>query len=103
QVVQYLDGPSVSIERRSPVGRLAWTEDSGNGGLSSPARWAAHLEEYYQIDLEEDARVAGRDAVKLIFEPLDQWRFAHEWWLDRETGLLLKHVLIDQQGRIIET
>ncbi|MGP9567633.1 MucB/RseB C-terminal domain-containing protein [Halomonas sp. AOP5-B2-8] len=103
QVVQYLDGPSVSIERRSPVGRLAWTEDSGSGGFPSPARWAAHLEEYYQIDLEEDARVAGRDAVKLIFEPLDQWRFAHEWWLDRETGLLLKHVLIDQQGRIIET
>lgn len=103
QVVQYLDGPSVSIERRSPVGRLAWTEDSGSGGLPSPARWAAHLEKFYQIDLEENARVAGRDAVKLIFEPLDQWRFSHEWWLDRETGLLLKHVLIDQQGRIIET
>jgi sigma-E factor negative regulatory protein RseB len=103
QVVQYLDGPSVSIERRSPVGRLAWTEENSNGELPSPARWAAHLEQFYTIELEDDARVAGRDAVKLIFEPLDQWRFSHEWWLDRDTGLLLKHVLIDQQGRIIET
>lgn len=103
QVVQYLDGPSVSIERRSPVGRLAWTEENSNGELPSPARWAAHLENYYSIELENDARVAGREAVKLIFEPHDQWRFSHEWWLDRDTGLLLKHVLIDQQGRIIET
>lgn len=103
QVVQYLDGPSVSIERRSPVGRLAWTEENSNGQLPSPARWAAHLEKMYTIELEDDARVAGRDAVKLIFEPLDQWRFSHEWWLDRDTGLLLKHVLNDQQGRVIET
>lgn len=103
QVVQYLDGPSVSIERRSPVGRLAWTEESVNSEQPSPARWAAHLSQYYTIELEDNARVAGRDAVKLVFEPLDQWRFSHQWWLDRETGLLLKHVLADQQGRVIET
>ncbi|CAN0596088.1 unnamed protein product, partial [Ectocarpus sp. 12 AP-2014] len=103
QVVQYLDGPSVSIERRSPVGRLAWTEDNSNGELPSPAKWAAHLENFYTIELEEDARVAGREAVKLDFEPLDQWRFAHEWWIDRDTGLLLKQVLNDRQGRVIET
>ena len=103
QVVQYLDGPSVSIERRSPVGRLAWTEEDSTGELPSPARWAAHLEQFYSIELEDNARVAGREAVKLMFEPRDQWRFSHEWWLDQDTGLLLKHVLIDQQGRIIET
>ncbi|MBT2788303.1 MULTISPECIES: MucB/RseB C-terminal domain-containing protein [unclassified Halomonas] len=103
QVVQYLDGPSVSIERRSPVGRLAWTEEHSNGELPSPERWAAHLEKYYAIELEDNARVAGRAAVKLIFKPVDRWRFSHEWWLDQETGLLLKHVLSDQQGRIIET
>ncbi|WP_339883714.1 MucB/RseB C-terminal domain-containing protein [Vreelandella maris] len=103
QVVQYLDGPSVSIERRSPVGRLAWTEEDSTGELPSPARWAAHLEQFYSIELEDNARVAGREAVKLMFEPCDQWRFSHEWWLDQDTGLLLKHVLIDQQGRIIET
>lgn len=103
QVVQYLDGPSVSIERRSPVGSLAWTEDNNDDELPSPAKWAAHLEKYYTITLEENARVAGRDAVKLDFEPHDQWRFAHEWWLDRETGLLLKQVLNDAQGRVIET
>jgi sigma-E factor negative regulatory protein RseB len=103
QVVQYLDGPSVSIERRSPVGRLAWTEDNSSGELPSPQRWATHLEEFYSVELEGKTRVAGRDAVKLVFEPRDLWRFSHEWWIDQATGLLLKHVLIDQQGQIIET
>ena len=103
QVVQYLDGPSVSIERRSPVGQLAWTEEHGNGELPTPAQWAAHLEHFYTIRLEDETRVAGRDAVKLVFEPNDEWRFSHEWWLDRDTGLLLKHVLNDQQDRVIET
>lgn len=103
QVVQYLDGPAVSIERRSPVGRLAWTEENSNGELPSPARWADHLEQYYTIEFEENARVAGRDAVKLSFTPQDQWRFSHEWWLDLDTGLLLKHVLNDQQGRTLES
>lgn len=103
QVVQYLDGPSVSIERRSPVGRLAWTQESSNGELPTPARWAAHLEQYYTVELEENERVAGRDAVMLDFAPRDEWRFSHQWWLDRDTGLLLKHVLNDKQGRIIET
>ncbi|MEA2118446.1 MucB/RseB C-terminal domain-containing protein [Halovibrio sp. HP20-50] len=103
QVVQYLDGPSVSIERRSPVGRLAWTQENSNGELPTPARWAEHLEQYYTVELEENERVAGRDAVKLDFEPRDEWRFSHQWWVDRDTGLLLKHVLNDKQGRVIET
>ncbi|GEN27472.1 sigma factor AlgU regulatory protein MucB [Halovibrio variabilis] len=103
QVVQYLDGPSVSIERRSPVGRLAWTQENSNGELPTPAKWAAHLDQYYTVELEDNERVAGRDAVKLDFDPRDEWRFSHQWWVDRETGLLLKHVLSDKQGRIIET
>lgn len=103
QVVQYLDGPSVSIERHSPVGWLAWTEESENGELPSPERWTSHLEQFYTIRVEEETRVAGRDAIKLVFEPHDEWRFAHEWWLDRDTGLLLKHILNDQNDRVIET
>lgn len=103
QVVQYLDGPSVSIERRSPGGRLAWIDENSGTDHAPASRWASHLTQHYTLTLEDNARMAGRDAIKLMFEPLDQWRYAHQWWLDRDTGLLLKHVLIDQQGRVIET
>ena len=103
QVVQQLDGPSVSVERRSRVGQLAWRSTDESGTFPSMKGWAEHASRFYGIALEEGARVAGRDAIKLRFEPKDQQRYTHEWWLDNTTGLLLKHVLSDPVGRILET
>ncbi|MGO3056761.1 MucB/RseB C-terminal domain-containing protein [Halomonas sp. AOP43-A1-21] len=102
QVVQQLDGPSISVERRSRVGQLAW-KANGSNGFPSLKGWTEHTSEVYDISLEEGARVAGRDAVKLRFEPHDNQRYTHEWWLDNATGLLLKHVLSDPTDRILET
>lgn len=103
QVVQQLDGPSVSVERRSRVGQLAWSEKSENGAFPSLEGWIDHASQFYDISLDEDVRVAGREAATLRFEPHDQQRYTHEWWLDNATGLLLKHVLSDSTGRILET
>lgn len=103
QVVQHLDGPSVSVERQSAVGYRARfiPEDQETG--SAAEAWAAHVAHYYEIELLNDDRVAGREAVQLKFVPQDGERYQHEWWLDRETGLLLKHVMRDSQSRALET
>jgi len=103
QVVQHLDGPSVSVERQSAVGYRARfiPEDQETG--SAAEAWAAHVAHYYEIELLNDDRVAGREAVQLKFVPQDGERYQHEWWLDRETGLLLKHVIRDSQSRALET
>lgn len=103
QVVQQLDGPSISVERRSRAGQLAWESGGEGGAFPSLQGWAEHTSQFYDISLEEGARVAGRDAVKLRFEPKDHQRYTHEWWLDNTTGLLLKHVLSDSSERILET
>ena len=103
QVVQHLDGPSVSIERRSIAGYMARFTPEVNSGLKAPEAWAQHVASYYDISLQEDARVAGRDAVQLHFSPRDQQRYYHAWWVDKETGLLLKHVISDRQERVLET
>lgn len=103
QVVQQLDGPSISVERRSRVGQLAWKANGQSNDFPSLKGWTEHTSQVYDISLEEGARVAGRDAVKLRFEPHDNQRYTHEWWLDNTTGLLLKHVLSDPTGRILET
>ena len=71
QVVQHLDGPSVSIERRSIAGYMARFTPEVNSGLKAPEAWAQHVASYYDISLQEDARVAGRDAVQLHFSPRD--------------------------------
>ncbi len=103
QVVQHLDGPSVSVERQSAVGYRARfiPEDQETG--SAAEAWAAHVAHYYEIELLNDDRVAGREAVQLKFVPQDGERYQHEWWLDKETGLLLKHVMRDSQSRALET
>ncbi|WP_249975481.1 MucB/RseB C-terminal domain-containing protein [Vreelandella olivaria] len=103
QVVQHLDGPSISVERRSPVGRLTWFESSSDTSPSAPDAWARHIATYYDVSLEHEERVAGRTAVKISFSPNDLQRYQHAWWIDEETGLLLKHMLSDTQGRVLET
>ncbi|UYV17777.1 MucB/RseB C-terminal domain-containing protein [Halomonas qaidamensis] len=102
QVVQHLDGPSVSVERRSIAGHLAWFPSSDADPLS-PEAWADHVAEHYDIELKDQTRVAERDAVELRFSPSDSQRYHHAWWVDQATGLLLKHVLSDAQGRVLET
>ncbi|MFG6666357.1 MucB/RseB C-terminal domain-containing protein [Halomonas sp. HNIBRBA4712] len=105
QVVQHLDGPSISVERRSPAGKLAWVlpDQEGFDIEATPRAWADHVEAYYDVTLENEERVAGRVAVRLRFDPHDEHRYAHTWWVDEETGLLLKHELSDAQSRVVET
>lgn len=103
QVVQHLDGPSVSVERRSIAGHLAWFPSGESDSVSAPEAWAEHVAEYYDITLQDKTRVAERDAVELRFSPIDSQRYQHTWWIDQATGLLLKHVLSDAQGRVLET
>ncbi|WNL40794.1 MucB/RseB C-terminal domain-containing protein [Halomonas sp. PAMB 3264] len=105
QVVQHLDGPSISVERRSQAGKLAWAlpGESDFDIAVTPRAWAEHVETYYDVSLENEERVAGRVASRLRFEPHDDNRYAHTWWVDEETGLLLKHELSDTQSRVVET
>ncbi|MCL7928804.1 MucB/RseB C-terminal domain-containing protein [Halomonas sp. ATCHA] len=102
QVVQYLDGPSMSIERHARVGHWGWT-NAPDVETSVPAQWATHISRIYAVSLENDKRVAGREAVKITFEPRDADRYSHQWWLDVASGLVLKHVVRDTDGDILET
>lgn len=104
QVVQHLDGPSVNVERRAQVGHWGWLDAGVSGDQAPmPERWAEHVASAYDISLQTDKRVADRDAVELTFLPKKGDRYRHKWWLDRATGLLLKHVLRDTDGTILET
>ncbi|GAB2718455.1 MucB/RseB C-terminal domain-containing protein [Halomonas garicola] len=119
QVIQHLDGPSVNVERHARAGLWGWPggrpapaddasspgegADSADNPAPMPRRWAEHVASVYDITLDADKRVAGRDAVALTFTPKSGDRYRHQWWLDRDTGLLLKHVLRDNDDAILET
>lgn len=60
------------------------------------------LAQGYELRLVGRSRVAGRLASVLALMPLDRYRYAHEWHLDAQTGLLLKAVMVDAEGGLLE-
>ena len=62
-----------------------------------------HLTPIYDFKIEEDEeKVAGQLTRKLVITPKDRYRYGHHLWVDKQTGLLLKTNLLDEQGKVIE-
>lgn len=60
------------------------------------------LERFYEFELAEGERVAGREAQWIAIKPRDNHRYGYEFWIDRESGLLLRCELLDESGSAIE-
>jgi sigma-E factor negative regulatory protein RseB len=58
--------------------------------------------EYYRFSVVAGELVAGRQAVRVLIEPLDMYRYGYVMELDRETGLLLKSVTIGRGDKVLE-
>ncbi|MDZ7853309.1 MAG: MucB/RseB C-terminal domain-containing protein [Halomonas sp.] len=102
EVARFLDGPPVVFERRGRIGRLSWAE--GDAPVpASPAGISEHLDGLYRLRLNGEERLANRTAIRLDIEPLDDLRYGHRFWLDTATALPLKHILLDERGRVVET
>lgn len=55
----------------------------------------------YQVKLLGEARVVDRNALSFAIKPKDEFRYGYQIWLDKETGLLLKSVLL-HGNRVLE-
>lgn len=60
------------------------------------------LKQYYNINLLGKGRIAGKDTQVLEMMPKDQYRYGFKFWLENETGLLLKCDMLDENQNIIE-
>ncbi|MCP1420574.1 sigma-E factor negative regulatory protein RseB [Pseudomonas laurylsulfativorans] len=60
------------------------------------------LKNWYDLAVIGKSRVAGRPAVIVSLKPRDQHRYGFELHLDKETGLPLKSLLLDDKGRLLE-
>ena len=63
---------------------------------------AADLAKYYQVQLGDKARVAGVDAQIIELTPRDSLRYRHMLWVDRESGLLVKSLILNEKGDVLE-
>lgn len=60
------------------------------------------LMNWYDLGIAGRSRVAGRDVTIVTLSPRDQHRYAFELHLDRETGLPLKSLMINDKGQLLE-
>lgn len=98
-----------SIEPRELVGR--WPGPTAAmarrpGFAASAASAAAHPDgplESYDLQMGRDDRVAGYEAQVIALKPRDPWRYAQRWWVERESGLLLRADLLGPKGEVLES
>lgn len=60
------------------------------------------LMSWYDLAVGGESRVAGRAAIIVTMTPKDPYRYGFELHLDRETGALLKSLLLNDKGQLLE-
>lgn len=106
--IVYLDGAPREIVRAG--NNLTFSNDKQEGvrfehGSLMPmmGKFSGLIsDQHYDLKIAGLDRVAGREAVLLMLIPKDRFRYGYQLWLDRKTSLLLKTIMIDDNGRVME-
>jgi len=60
------------------------------------------LQGHYRFTELAPARIANRPARTIDISPLDEYRYGHRLWIDKETSLLLRSAMSDYNGVVLE-
>lgn len=60
------------------------------------------LKRHYRIEHVASDRIAGRKTSVLEVKPLDKFRYGYRYWLDNETGVLLKCDSLNEKNEVVE-
>lgn len=60
------------------------------------------LTEWYNLRTLGSTRIASRPVTVIAVHPKDGFRYAHELYIDDETGLMLKSLLVDDNRELLE-
>lgn len=88
----YADNRSVIVEK-SPSSKYFPLALSGS--LDS-------INEIYQINVEGEERVAGRETWSVAIRPVDTDRYGYVIWVDRDSNLPLKSTVVDHHKTVLE-
>lgn len=96
--LEYLDGPSGEVVnvRGSPGCARASGVDLG------ASVDVGMVVKHYRAAFLDDGRIAGRPVTRFRLQPRDDYRYGHLLSIDRETGLLLQALTLDQQGQLVD-
>lgn len=101
--LQYLSGAEREIVRSGQQLNCSPPGDQVlQGRLSQIGTRLASLDELYHFQAHYVERVAGRLTTVLQVVPRDAFRYGFILSVDQETGLVLKSLMVDSQGRVLE-
>lgn len=60
------------------------------------------LEQYYSMKRLADDRIANHQALVVDLLPKDQFRYGYRYWVDKNTGMLLRCDLVDEEKMVVE-
>lgn len=60
------------------------------------------LKDLYDLEIGGESRIANKTTQIIKMTPHDQHRYGYIFWLDQQSGLLLKCDLLDEKGNILE-
>jgi len=60
------------------------------------------LDKHYVIELGRSGRVADHEVQAVLIRPKDSYRYGYQLWADRNTNLLLKATLVDENHHVVE-
>ncbi|MBU2709700.1 MucB/RseB C-terminal domain-containing protein [Zooshikella harenae] len=107
----YLDGPHREVIRYgrkvmcvTPKNEVIRFDHQGSPIPFSQAfqKNLSKIASLYSLQQDGHDRVANRSAVVINVLPNDQHRYGYRLWLDQDTALLLKSVLLDNKGKLLE-
>lgn len=90
------DDQMVVVSKRRPGG-MHWPGEFGSSLASDPG-----VEELYTLSKNGIERVANREAFLIDVRPKDRYRYGFRIAADRQTGLLLKSELLDDDMTVLE-
>lgn len=101
--LQYLSGPEREIVRHGQhLDCMPPGDQLLQGRLTQMGARLAGLDDLYHFQAHYVERVAGRLTSVLQVVPKDPYRYGYILSIDQETGLILKSLLLDAGGRILE-
>ena len=101
-----LNGPAHEVMRVD--GRVTCISSAVVDELAAVDVWPAEtlqlqdLQQWYQVRVLGESRVAGHQAAVLLFSPRDQYRYPVELSVDQATAIPLKSLLLNEQGQLLE-
>ena len=60
------------------------------------------LEQYYSMNRLDDDRIANHSSLVVDLLPKDQYRYGYRYWVDKNTGMLLRCDLVDEDNAVVE-